>query len=177
MGSRLWIVPALGLLLAACDSPVPATDDALAQDRPPSTEQRNAELLRQHAEIWKLMALSPEATAELNALVVAVSTQMATNRHEHPEAFAKASDVQRAQGELTHADYMASHRRRFEALGISAPTRAELLAAAEFVWTALHDPAVPAEKRQVAQTIQSMMKAMNGPPPCCDDNIFQRAAR
>ena len=44
------------------------------------------------------------------------------------------------------------------------------------MWNALHDPTVPADKQQTAETIQAMMRALNGPPPCCDDNLFRRAA-
>lgn len=143
---------------------------------PPAVDQRNAALVRQHTEIWNLMELSPAAIEELNGIVVAVNSQMAKNREEMPAAFAEATAVKRAAQPLTHADYIANHQRRFDALGISASTRAELLASAEFVWKALHDPSVPAEKRRTAETIQTMMKSLGGPPPCCDDNIFARAA-
>jgi hypothetical protein len=160
------LVP-IALVLAACASTTAPS---------PETEQRNAALVRQHTEIWQLMELSPAATSELNGIVVAVHTQMDKNRHDKPEAFAKAASVQRAPGALTHDEYVANHKKRFDFLGISAPTQAELMGAANFVWAALHDPNVPPEKKKTAETIQSMMKALGGPPPCCDDNIFARAA-
>ncbi len=177
----MTLKPSLALSIAflavACSSPKTTTAEPAAPAKPSlSVEQRNAELVQQHNEIWKLMELSPAATDELNAIVVAVNTQMDRNRHEKPAAFAAAMEVKRVQGELTHEEYIASHQKRFGALGISPSTQAELMAAAEFVWTALHDPNVPAEKKQTAETIQAMMKSLNGPPPCCDDNIFQRAA-
>lgn len=160
----------LVLLLAACSAQPPAKELKV------SVEQRNAELVQKHTEIWNLMGLSDHAKAELNGLVVAINTQMDTNRREKPDAYAEAATVQRAPGEQTHDEYIANHRKRFDALGISQPTQAELLGAAEFVWSALHDPAVPASQRVTAEKVQAMMKALNGPPPCCDDNIFRRAA-
>lgn len=162
------IVP-IALVFAACASTGGKTPSR-------ETEQRNAALVRQHTEIWQLMELSPAATSELNGIVVAVNTQMDKNRHEKPEAFAKAASVQRASGALTHDEYVANHKKRFDFLGISPSTQAELMGAANFVWAALHDPNVSPEKKKTAETIQSMMKALGGPPPCCDDNIFARAA-
>ncbi len=152
-----------------------AASDAAAVDAA-ALAARNDELVRKHGEIWKLMGLSPEATTELNGVVVALNARMAKNKAEHPEAFAAASDVSRAHGEMTHDAYIANHKKRFDALGISALTQAELIGAAEFVWTALHDPNVPAEKKKTAETIRDMMKVMSGPPPCCDDNLIRRAA-
>ena len=121
------------------------------------------------------MGLSDGAKKELNAIVAAVKAQIETNKKKNPEAFAKAAAVKRAEQPLTREQYIAAHKRRFDALKISDPTQKELLGAAEFVWAALRDPNVAPEKRKVAETIRSMMTAMKGPPPCCDDNIFERA--
>lgn len=162
-----WIVPAI-LALPACSH-------ESTEDRP---SERSAALVQQHDEIWNLMGLSKPARDELDKIVLSVNGQIEHNKAAHPEAIAAAKDVVRAQGEMTHETYVASHKQRFDRLGISAPTQTELLGAADFVWSALHDPSVPAEKRQVAEKIQAMMmKALNGPPPCCDDNIFLRAAK
>lgn len=176
MDSIPFLPLALALALSSCSSTKTTSAESAAHPVKMSTEQRNAELLQKHTEIWNLMGLSEAATKELNGIVVAVNTQMEKNKNEKPEAFAQATEVKRASGPLTHADYIANHRKRFDFLKISQPTQTELLGAAEFVWTALHDPNVPADKKQTAETIQNMMKALNGPPPCCDDNIFQRAA-
>jgi len=160
------------LVLASCAASRPTEVDRTGEPAP----DRNAELLRKHTEIWNLMGLSISAADELNGIVVAVNARMEENRREKPHAFAQAMEVKRARGEMAHADYIANHERRFELLRISPPTQKELLAAADFTWKALHDPDLPPEKMRTAQTIQAMMKAMGGPPPCCDDNLFVRAA-
>jgi hypothetical protein len=147
----------------------PSPEPALTAD------ERNQELLRIHSGIWSLMGLSPEATDELNSLVVSINTRVHENRDRYPEEFAKARIVKRSETPPTHEEYVASHKRRFELLGISKPTQEELFGALEFVWNALHDPDVPEEKREAALAIREMMKSMGGPPPCCDENIFVRA--
>ncbi len=162
-------------------SPSPEPDPttpapAETHEEPPATlETRSHELLAKHAEIWALMDLSESARNEIDGLVVAINAKVYENQHEHPEEFAKAVAVKRANKALTHDEFVAGHTRRFGLLGISEPTREELLAALELTWTALHDPDVPEEKREVAMKIGAMMRNMGGPPPCCDDNIFERA--
>ena len=82
------------------------------------------------------------------------------------------------QESITREVYVADHLRRWELLGLSAAAQKELLAAAEFCWTALHDPgaALTGAERETAEIIRRMMKELGGPPPCCDDNIFAKAA-
>jgi hypothetical protein len=138
-------------------------------------EESNAELLKRHAEIWDLMGLSTAAKAELNEAVVSVNTGIHKNRSERPEAFEQATTRRRSDEPLTYQDFVSSHKRRFALLKISGPTQAELLAALDFTWKALHDPEVPSEKREAAEKIRDLMISMGGPPPCCDDSIFERA--
>lgn len=164
---------ALTLMLAAACASEPAKPD-------PAVEARNAALLKQHTDIWNLMGLSQRAKDELNGIVVAVNSQMMANKKEDPEAYAKMSAVKRADPKhFTHEDYAANHKRRFDALGVSPETQKELMASADFVWQALHDPAAAQkftdEQRKTAGIIQDMMHKLAGPPPCCDDNIFMRA--
>lgn len=171
------ILPAFALIfVVSCTSLPTATPEA-----PPapavSLEESNHALVERHNGIWDLMELSDVAKEELNAIVISLNSQIHKNRQERPEAFAEAMEVKRSHKPLTHEEYMASHTRRFNLLKISASTQKELLDAADFVWKSLHDPLVPDEKRQVAQIIRDLMTSMNGPPPCCDENIFQRAAR
>ncbi len=153
------------LILAACAA------------GPSELDKRNQSLLRQHNEIWDLMGLSPKAREELNGIVLDVNTRMDHNRAASPEAWAAASAVKRGQPK-TREEYMAAHRKRFDALQIGESTQQELLAAADFTWTALQPGSdVPEEKRRTAQKIRDLMSALKGPPPCCDDNIFERAAK
>jgi hypothetical protein len=164
----------LALALAACSA---APESAKHQKE---LDDRNAALLKQHNEIWALMGLSPAAKDELNKIVLAVSGQLHKNKYDHPAEFKKAMEVKRTPGEtMTHEAYLANHKRRFDVLKISDATQSELFKAAEFVWSALHDPDAATkfseEQRKVARTINDMMKQLNGPPPCCDDNIFERA--
>ena len=160
--------------VSAAVATTPASAEPAAAEPAAVEGDREQALLKQHTEIWNLMELSPDAQKELNGIVAAVHKQMAKNKKERPEEMARLSEVKRAT-KPTFEEYMANHKRRFDALKISAPTQEELLAASEFTWNALHDPDVPADKRKAAETIRSMMHSMNGPPPCCDDNIFERA--
>jgi hypothetical protein len=149
--------------------------EAPSPEKAPTLEERNQALLQMHSEIWSLMGLSQKATEELNEIVVSINTKVHENEHKYPEQFAKARAVKRSELPLTHEEYLASHKRRFELLGISRPTQQELIGALQFTWKALHDPAVPEHRREAAIKIREMMKSMEGPPPCCDDNIFVRA--
>ncbi|MBI2930889.1 MAG: hypothetical protein HYY16_04505 [Planctomycetes bacterium] len=151
-------IASLCLFLAACGS------------APRPKDEKADALLARHAEVWKMMGLSENAQKELNSVVVSVHGNMEKNRSAHPELF--ALEPKRAK-QLTHDEFIAAHQKRLDALKISAPTQKELLKAAEFVWTALHDSNVSEKDRQLAAKIRDMMKM--GPPPCCDDNIFRKA--
>jgi hypothetical protein len=137
--------------------------------------ERNAALLKQHTEIWDLMGLSPGAKQELNGLVLSINRGIYKNKTERPEAFEKALKPRRSDEPLTYARFVDGHKRRFSLLKISEPTQTELLAALDLTWRALHNPQVPEEQREVAETIRDLMKSMGGPPPCCDDSIFEQA--
>lgn len=139
--------------------------------------ERDAELTAKHDEIWDLMNLSRPVKDELNAVVLTINRQMARNRDRNPEEYDRVfKDSKRAE-RIDHATYIADHQTRWALLGLSAAAQAELLAAAEFCWTALHDPsaALTPEEGRKAEVIRSMMKALGGPPPCCDANIFAKA--
>ena len=138
-------------------------------------EESNAALLKRHSEIWDLMGVSAGAKEELNETVVSINAGIHKSSSERPEAFEKVTARRRSDGPLTYEDFVSSHKRRFALLEISGPTQAELLAALDFTWKALHDPEVPSEKREAAEKIRELMTTMGGPPPCCDDSIFERA--
>ncbi len=161
----------LVLALAACASEPPKPD--------PAVEKKNKELVDQHNQIWALMGLSQKAKDELNGIVVAVNNQLAKNKKEHPEMMAANPTLRVPHEKMTHEKYIEAHLGRFKKLGISADTQKELLAGAEFCWSALYDKDAASkfndEQRKVAATIGNMMKQLNGPPPCCDDSIFNRA--
>jgi hypothetical protein len=166
--------------LEASSQPEVSAQQEEAPSAPPAAaaaalEERNAELLKRHAEIWELMGLSAAAREELNHTVVAINTGIHENRNERPAAFKQATLPSRSDRPLTYERFVSSHKRRFALLKISEPTQAELLAALNFTWKALHDPEVPAEKREVAEEIRKLMVSMGGAPPCCDDGIFERA--
>ena len=138
---------------------------------------RNAELVVRHNEIWDLMGLSVTVRDELNAVVLRINAQMTLNRSRNPEEYDRVfKESKRAQA-VTHEEYVADHRSRWQALGLSQLAQIELLAAAEFCWTALHDPtaALTQVEREKAEIIRTMMKALGGPPPCCDENVFEKA--
>jgi hypothetical protein len=138
-------------------------------------EERNAELLKRHTEIWGLMGLSARSQEELNETVVSINTGIHENENRRPGSFDEAMKPRRSDEPLTYEDFVSSHKRRFALLKISGATQVELLAALDFTWKALHDPDVPEEKRAVAEKIRDLMISMGGPPPCCDDSIFERA--
>ncbi len=141
-----------------------------------NSDDASAALVDRHSEIWQLMGLSREAVAELNRIVVDLSGQLTRDRANRAASSTPLPEAKRADYELTRAEFIDGHRRRFVALGIGRSTQAELLDAAAFVWRALHDASVPKEQREAADTIRAMMQAMGGPPPCCDDNVFDVAA-
>jgi len=138
-------------------------------------EESNAALLKRHGEIWGLMGLSAGAQEELNDTVVSINTGIYENRNEQPEIFKQVMAPARSDRPLTYQTFVYSHKRRFALLQISESVQEELLAALDFTWKALHDPSVPEEKREVAEKIRALMKSIGGPPPCCDDSIFERA--
>jgi hypothetical protein len=145
---------------------------------PPKTlEARNAELTVKHNEIWDLMGLSWPVKDELNAVVLRVNANMWENRSRNPEEYDKVFKESKRKEAITHDEYVADHLKRWQTLQLSERAQRELLAAAEFCWTALHDPSAPksAEERGKAEIIRAMMKELGGPPPCCDENIFEKA--
>ncbi len=141
----------------------------------PPLEERNDELLRRHNEIWALMGLSASAQEELDATVLAINKGLYENQGERQSVFERATAKRPADEPLTYEAFVSQHKRRFALLELSGPTQVELLAALDFTWKALHDPQVPPERREVAEEIRDLMKSMGGPPPCCDDSIFERA--
>lgn len=143
----------------------------------PTLTERNAELTAKHNEIWDLMSLTAPARNELNAVVLAVNAQMAANRARNPEVYDKVFKESKRKSDPTHDEYVKDHLNRWQLLGLSGGTQHELLQAAEFCWTALHDPTAPltAEELAKAEIIRKMMKDLGGPPPCCDENIFEKA--
>ena len=136
-------------------------------------ENANAELVDKHSEIWALMGLSSGATQELNQIVINLSNRLARARRDRTETSAPEPEVKRANHPLTREEYLERHRQRFDSLGISQSTQVELLAAVGFTWGAVHDASVPREQRAAAETIRTMMLAMGGPPPCCDDSVLE----
>jgi hypothetical protein len=137
----------------------------------------DAELTAKHNEIWDLMGLSHPVRDELNAVVLRVNRQMAANRSVRPEEYDRVFRESKRKENIDHDEYVADHLKRWDLLQLSAPAQQELLGAAEFCWTALHDPDAPltADERQKAEIIRTMMKELGGPPPCCDENIFEKA--
>ena len=149
---------------------------------PPALEgktlvQRNAELTIKHDEIWDLMGLSGPVKDELNAVVLRINGQMWANRSRNPEEYDKVFKESKRKEIVNREQFVADHLARWHILQLSGAAQRELLAAAEFCWTALHDPAaaLTAEERAKAETIQKMMKELGGAPPCCDENIFEKA--
>lgn len=157
--------------MATMTASVPGTSPAEALAR------RNAELTVTHNGIWDLMGLSVPARHELNAVVLQVNSQMASNRARNPEVYDKVFKETKRNEAVSHEEYVADHLKRWQLLGLSAGTQKELLGAAEFCWTALHDPAatLTEDERGKAEVIRKMMKDLGGPPPCCDENIFEKA--
>jgi hypothetical protein len=184
-----WIPIVLALLVAEDaiapplePSPLPeaSVQESRASEAPPATatsglEERNVEILTRHAEIWGVMGLSAGVQEELNDTVVSINTGIHENQNEKSEAFKQAMLPRRSDRPLTYHRFVSSHKRRFALLKISGAAQAELLAALDFTWKALHDPKVPEEEREVAEKIRGLMKSLGGPPPCCDDSIFERA--
>ncbi len=93
-------------------------------------------LLASVSEPWEVSNAWTDAVVSINAGIHKSSS-------ERPEAFEKATASRRSDGPLTYEDFVSSHKRRFAVLEISGPTQAELLAALDFTWKALHDPEVP----------------------------------
>lgn len=138
---------------------------------------RDAELTGKHNDIWGLMGLSQPVRDELNAVVLQVNTLMTANRNRRPEEYDEVFKNSKRKENITHEEYIADHQKRWKTLGLSGTAQGELLAAAEFCWTALHDPdaTLTDEQRKTADIIRTMMKELGGPPPCCDENIFEKA--
>lgn len=185
-----WLAIVLALLVAEeAVSPPPlevstrpeASAEEARDPQPPSStstpalEERNAELLRRHTEIWGLMGLSAGVQEELNGIVLSISTAIHRKETRGTQLLKQVVVPRRSDQPRTYESFVASHKRRFGLLRISGPAQAELLAALDFTWKALHDPDVPEERREAAEEIRDLMKSMGGPPPCCDDGIFERA--
>ena len=185
-----WVPILLVLLVAAesCstppveESPQPevSEQESVAPVAPAAAEtsrieERNAELLTTHAEIWELMGLSESAREELDDTVVSINAAMARNENDPTELLNQAKAPRRRDRPLSYDAFVQSHKRRFSLLKLSDSTREELLAALDFTWQALHDPNTPEDTRQAAEKIRNLMKSMGGPPPCCDDSMFERA--
>jgi hypothetical protein len=156
-----------GQAAVAPTTPTPADTSKL--------EERNAELLTTHAEIWELMSLSEGAREELDGTVVSINAALRKNENDPTELLKQAKAPSRPDRPLTYDAFVQSHKRRFSLLKLSESTRTELLAALDFTWQALHDPNTPEDTRQAAEKIRNLMKSMGGPPPCCDDSMFERA--
>jgi hypothetical protein len=156
--------------MSAVDAAPPSSDGLLVA-------RRNAELTTKHNEIWDLMGLSAAARDELNAIVLRVNAGMMANRSRNPEEYDKVFKDSKRKESITHEQYVADHLQRWQLLGIGDSTQRELLAAAEFCWTALHDPdaTLTPKEAENAEIIRTMMKELGGPPPCCDENIFAKA--
>lgn len=151
---------ALCLLFVGCATPDRQEEDGL---------------VHLHSDIWKMMGLSEPAQKELNALVLRINRNIQHNETEDPGKMAGIS-VKRDPDwqKQTHEEYVARHRDRFAQFGLSEATQNELFGAMNVVWGALHDPNVPEERKATAEKIREMMKEL---PACCDDAIFERAAR
>ena len=138
-------------------------------------QEETDHLVQMHSDIWNMMGLSESAQKELNNFVLHVNTNIQLNEVEHPAKMDKI-EVKRDPNwqKQTHEEYMQKHRERFTKLGVSESTQKELFGAMNVVWRALRDPNVPAEQKAMAEKIRDMMKEL---PACCDDAIFERAAR
>ncbi len=128
MSRNLSIIVLCLLAVASCRlEPGKITDMQQAM-----IEDRNQALIKQHDEIWDLMGLSPEARTELNSTVRTVNTQVMKNKLGEAHKFDHIV-VKRTAGPPAHDEFIASHRKRFDRLGITASTQKELIQAAEFV--------------------------------------------
>ena len=139
--------------------------------------ERNEELIAKHDEIWTLMGLSARVGHELNAVVLCVNAQMSANRDRNPEVYDRVFKDSKRTASVSREEYLSDHLRRWTLLRLSDEAQFELRQAAEFCWTALHDAdlALSAPDREKAQMIRRLMKELGGPPPCCDDQIFEKA--
>ena len=158
---RIFMVP-LCLIIFGCSTTDP-------------NREENEKLAHLHSDIWQMMGLSESAQKELNAFVLHVNKNIQQNEEEHPGKIEKI-EVKRDPNwqKQTREQYVQKHRERFTKLGLSESTQKELFGAMEVVWRALHDPNVSAEQKAMAEKIRDMMKEL---PACCDDSIFERAAR
>lgn len=143
----------------------------------PTGAKRNEELIATHDDIWVLMELTPSVCRELNGVVLRVNAQMSANRDRNPELYDRVFKESKRAESVGHDEYVDDHVKRWTLLGLSDAAQRELLRAAEFCWTALHDPeaALTPADREKAEVIRRMMKELGGPPPCCDANIFEKA--
>ena len=140
---------------------------------PKSTIKPTEELLVQHEQIWNLMQLSQKSQIELQNTVKIVNEGLQKNYAENPTFMDQFKSPNRQQPSSLE-DYIKQHSQRFDKLGLTPSTKSELLSAAKWTWNVLHiaNYASSNEDMERAKTIQKMMKDLNGPPICCDDNIF-----
>eukprot|EP01084_Bolivina_argentea_P051270 94315_1 len=140
---------------------------------------RSKALLSQHAEIWDLMKLSNNAKNELQDTVFNVHTAIQNNYKNNSSFMNQFKSPNRINHEdITQNKFIENHRKRFNMLGLTNDTKNELIKSANWTWNVLYDTMdtnVTEEDTQRANQIKQMMIKLNGPPPCCDDNIFLKA--
>ena len=140
------------------------------------------QLLLQHQEIWNLMQLSKSASDELQSTVDTVYQNIEMNKMNDSSFMDRFNQPNRHEN-FNVEQYISSHKKRFDNLGLSENTKKELINSAEWVWNVLHnndfnnDTSLNAQDLERAQIITQMMKDLNGPPACCDDNIFLKAQK
>lgn len=154
------------LFLAGCrTAPAPAT----WPEGPLQEHERK--LLTMHDRIWNLIGLSPGSARELNTLVL----KLGRNIKEDPKRRGELDRLLNPGGSTgpsgTYERYVEAHRKRFQLLGISEGTQAELFTAMMRVWKDLHDPGAAPEAIARAEQIQQLMRPWL--PPCQDDRILE----
>ena len=138
------------------------------------------ELLKQHAQIWDLMNLSKNAKNELQQTVENVNNSIQTN-YKNDQSFMKQFKEPNRTNKngLTQKNFLDNHMKRFNMLGLTNDTKNELISAANWTWNVLYDKdshsSISKEDIKRAEILKQMMNELNGPPPCCDDNIFIKA--
>lgn len=154
---RITIALVFGLLLAAC-----ASKPAAPQD--PAKEA----LLKKHTELFTFMGLSQRSTDELLAKVAWVYDGIKSKTEKNPEAAKALAAMVKRGNPKTEQEALKRHGDRYKMLGLTPETDRELSAAFSSIYRDLHSPN-PSER---AKKIQELMAQL---PPCCNDNIFERA--
>lgn len=161
----MWKSGAVLLFLAGCSSaPLSATwpEGPLRED-----EQK---LLKMHDRIWELIGLSPAGALELNTLVLKLGRNIKEDPKRRRELDGLLNPGAATGSAGTYERYFETHRKRFQLLGISEGTQAELFTAMKRVWSDLHDPAASPAALARAEKIQQLMRPWL--PPCQDDRIL-----